>query len=1235
MGFKPTRTSQVQLQTGGGIPNFAGLRPTGIETAAKELSNLSQTYIKRAYNSAARRDKAEAALAGLDIVDPETGGIRQDLAEKAEEFWSSEGQTQYEATRDTSITNRMVVQLEAARDTYLMKDKLGIGVDGKNPERENYDRITNELRKQVESYPQALSMFDANLEKVNTSIELAQAKSRQEIEFAKEYDDNVQAATLAVELIGSIAENDALEDDVKRKILSTRMGVFNGIIEDITLSPAKDVRPGHKARTLLSLVQTKTAEGWFGSMISRQAANLKKADAFTIKGAEVYARKLAQQIRANGPAFLKEVIGDENSIGIDLSLIDIDTLANSVEQLGVKQSSLNSAVEAERQADIQPKVDQWLATNIYANEVTTDSLKRILNSDLVPIAKAMDAENPWKIVVKMRKAARTKLNGLLDTANAQAKLDERQAEDAVGGLADFIRTGVTSDNNLQNEGFDNALARAVILINDENTSEKVKDKLRDATAAASLRNIRAEETLIQMNMSAISARPNTEESRNLIEKTNELVEKLSQKEAGKNSAVLTQWSDFKNNNEQVLLTDQIRGALERHSEGKPLVLEGVDANFSNIEDIRELNTEMNLGLEALIERSITANENLVFKHTFNEQVENWIAKTDPTNVMLTRTPESAEEELSKLKEKMEDLTPNLSSDIDADTKFAQMESRLIDYTKKWQEADAIRIRLESVSQNWMNNNPTAGIMSREDIQKHDPPPNFDLTDNGSYPEMLNYVMKYGIIPDNMIEALNSAFLTDEEGFDRSMSFFSNVVGAMVVGTGRPKEQIVNHVLAQMNGAAGSRYSETRVASALSFAIESTLSYDEIKDAVTKGNYSTANTIAKGHVFPEAGMDSDDVKAFDSENDALFEAFSRILFNQSDSSILQLFGFSNQRTEEAKQFYQWLESTKGELAGKTMMQSTLEATPALKYQLLSIFRHELQLQNQTGTMTPQAVNGAVQRTMLRLGANFKIENQRVGSSLLTPVAPADGAMDWILPDIPDVIKAPLKAMGVMDRGVYAPRLVVNPASDQLIKTGLPATLHPKKYDILANQVLRGLEHTSDEQLNRIGANRNDLKYAIENGYVDFVRTSSLGNLDNLDSYKVIVRTGIRDGLFEYSEQSFPIVLFPDFVPNYQNDQLLTKLYNDALGDGVDAGYLNKTLLKINSYNMFFGAFAVRQAVMNELNNATNVGRPVSSGLIVNTAINTLARANGLDPIEMTNQDYDRFSSYFDVFTISDQ
>lgn len=1233
MGFKPTRTSQVQLQTGGGIPNFAGLKPTGIATAAKELSNLSQTYIKQAYNSAARRDKAEAALAGLDIVDPETGGIRQDLADKAQEFWSSEGQTQYEATRDTSITNRMVVQLEAARDTYLMKDKLGIGVDGKNPERENYDKITRELRSQVESYPQALSLFDANLEKVNTSIELAQAKSRQEVEYAKEYDDNVQAATLAVELIGSIAENDDLPDNDKRKILSTRMEVFKGIIEDISQSPAKDVRAGHKARTLLSLVQTKTAEGWFGSMISRQAANLQKEDAYTIKGAEVYARKLAQQIRANGPAFLKEIVGDEKNIGIDLSLVDIDTLANSVEQLGVKQSSLNSAVEAERQADIQPKVDQWLATNIFNNDVTAESLKRILNSNLVPIAKAMDAENPWKIVVKFRKAARTKLNGLLDTANAQARVDERKAEDAVGGLADFIRTGVTSDNNLQSEGFDNALARAVTLINDENTSEKVKDKLRDATAAASLRNIRAEETLIQMNMSAISASPNTEESRNLIEATNELVEKLSKKEAGKTSAVITQWSDFKNNNEQVLLTDQIRGALERHSEAKPLVLDGVDANFSNIEDIRQLNTEMNLGLESLIERSVTAHDNLKFKHTFNEQVENWIAKTNPTNVLLTRTPEAAEQELAELKERTDELTPNLASDIDADTKFAQMESRLIDYTKKWQEADAIRIRLESVNQNWMNNNPTAGIMSREDIQKHDPPPNFDLADNGSYPEMLNYVMKYGIIPDNMIEALNSAFLTDEEGFDRSMSFFSNVVGAMVVGTGRPKEQIVNHVLAQLNGNAGSRYSDTRVASALSFAIESPLSYDEIKDAVTKGNYSTANTIAKGSIYPEAGMEEKDVQAFDNENDALFEAFTRILFNQSDSSILQLFGFNNVRTEEAKQFYQWLESTKGELAGKNMVASTLEATPALKYQLLSIFRHEIQIAGQTGRMTPQAINGAVQRTMNRLGANFKIETQKVGTSLLTQPAPAQDAYDWILPSLPDAVKAPLRAMGVIDDGLYAYRLVVNPASDQLIKTGLPASLHPKKYDILASQVKRGLENLSDEQLNRIGANRNDLKYGIENGYVDFIRTSSLGNLDGLDSYKVIVRTGIRDGLFEYSEQSYPVVLFPDFVPSYQNDELLSKVYNDAINNGVDAGYLNKTLLKINSYNMFFGAFAVRQAVMNELNNATNAGRPVSSGLIVNTAINTLARANGLDPIEMTDQDYDRFSSYFDVFTVA--
>ena len=72
------------------------------------------------------------------------------------------------------------------------------------------------------------------------------------------------------------------------------------------------------------------------------------------------------------------------------------------------------------------------------------------------------------------------------------------------------------------------------------------------------------------------------------------------------------------------------------------------SNFINIEDIRELNTEMNLGLEALIERSIIIENK--YLSILLMVVENWIAKTDPTNVMLTRTPESTEEELSAKRE---------------------------------------------------------------------------------------------------------------------------------------------------------------------------------------------------------------------------------------------------------------------------------------------------------------------------------------------------------------------------------------------------------------------------------------------------------------------------------------------------------------------------------------------------------------------------------------------------------
>ena len=121
MGFEPTKQAKFSFRLAVGIPSFAGLRPTGIKRGKRGLAIFRKHILSEPIILPQDVTK-QKLLAGLDIVDPETGGIRQDLAEKAQEFWSSEGQTQYEATRDTSITNRMVVQLEPL-ERYLSYER--------------------------------------------------------------------------------------------------------------------------------------------------------------------------------------------------------------------------------------------------------------------------------------------------------------------------------------------------------------------------------------------------------------------------------------------------------------------------------------------------------------------------------------------------------------------------------------------------------------------------------------------------------------------------------------------------------------------------------------------------------------------------------------------------------------------------------------------------------------------------------------------------------------------------------------------------------------------------------------------------------------------------------------------------------------------------------------------------------------------------------------------------------
>ena len=69
-------------------------------------------------------------------------------------------------------------------------------------------------------------------------------------------------------------------------------------------------------------------------------------------------------------------------------------------------------------------------------------------------------------------------------------------------------------------------------------------------------------------------------------------------------------------------------------------------------------------------------------------------------------------------------------------------------------------------------------------------------------------------------------------------------------------------------------------------------------------------------------------------------------------------------------------------------------------------------------------------------------------------------------------------------------------------------------------------------------------------------------------------------------------------------------------------------KIYSYNKIFGEVAIRQAIINEMQETPNLSR----GRTIINAFNTIAGTMGYPPIEMSDENIDNYENFFDLFTI---
>lgn len=1228
MSFKPTRQSQVNFSSGGGIPNFNGLRPTGVEAAAKELRSLSGTYIKQAYESAAKKSVQAAALAGIDVIDPNTGTIRQDMVNKGADYWNDAAQQKYDATRDESIAARMSVKIDALGNKILATDKFGD--DGTQEWKDANALVQNEitaLKKQVEKYPVASASFDISLEKMNSQVAATQLKNRYEKQQADEINDLYTTANSAVANIGGLATKVGNLDGGK-ELIKFAVENFETIIADISNHAGADTNTGGKTAALLAGFQYQLAEGVLKSILVDNFDKMRDKDSYDTNSINSEALVMATNLEKN-PLLLAELVGNSSEIGIDLNLVDMDKLSQEVRRFGGELKEQAAASKQILVAENKASVDEWIVTNVNSVD-DVKALESMTFEQMKSQAFRLDPNSltQWSTLGTIMKSIDVRINSLKEDEITSNKIADREVGDKFAARIAYVKNGSTSNEALQTQGLKSVAQELSDQLEDhiagviDLPSPVLKD-IRGALASNFNRDVDLDTLQILGYMAIIKSKPGSSESMNLIREGNIALSNMEEKYPNANLRIKAKWMEFTGGLEQVQYLQAISTALEKYKQGKPIDDSESSIPLGNMETIVEINNRYNLGLGDDIERARKARANLDFQRDTQDQVTAFIAET-PTGgiVTLSRTPTVVKEELEELSVKLLETAKTEDDKIRAKQQIAEMTDRTGKYETKWNEAKVIDDKLGAYRDAWKSGIPVQGIADRTFIEKHAPPPSFDLSDSSTYPLTMQYVSDYGLLPSPMIETLKASLLQDEESFKATMSVFTSAVAQMVLATGQPKHIVQQKVLAQINGTDGTRNNDVRTNSMFQVALTGAFSFDEIKDMATKGTYGSFNSIAKGDVFSAAGID---YKEIEDNNDALFQAVMKLTFDQDRSFGLEYwFGGNDSANEE--RFNQWLSSQKDANAAVTLATNAFSASPNLKYQVLSLFRHEVVTAASSGMFDANALNGAIQRTWNRLNDSVSIEFEKVGTALLAPQL-TNQSLTGVALDIAAVVP---KALSMMDDAVYAPRIVINPAENQLVGTGLPTDLHPDRRELLNNMVLRGLTEVPDSYLDALGLRRSNVEEAIQSGYVYFRRTSPLGNPNGLDSYEVVVKTGISDGLFDFVDSSFTTTLFSDFVPNYRADTVLNQAYNKAVTNGVDVKFLGQ----VDSYSKIFGSYAVREAVKNEINKPSLTGGATAPSAITIAALNTLADLRGLPRIEnITSEQADAAADYFNLFTVA--
>lgn len=1260
MVYKPTRTSQVQFQSGGSA-NYGGLLKIAEsnEDLAKVLGSLGINRLKQENQIAEAKENRQAVVDGSQIFTATGDFISEETAKAANDYAYSSSAIKAEEARASSMVSYAEAQLIDSEKLVLKGDPFGEEENGLKP----LNDVVEDIENKIGDNELVKSIFQTLVTKKKTAIEVRQRLNVADREETKNYNQALESAQTITEKYKEVAYLTNNADE-----LHTQLTEGYGLLKLSTDVIETTVLPNVNGVDAAKKLEKAFITGMVGNFLVRQ-------------GVTEFQNSMKENVdNAYKPSFgfnriiesIRDGTFDNNIDGQFQPFIDKKEIIQMLKTARDEQESLRS----KKESDLNE-----LAADTKGD--LKDSMSKITDVDALDgyykdKILAMESSLPPGALAELAGAYRTLRGALISNNTAVIAANKQNLVRQIGTRSKEAQQNVYLNPDHNDETTFAFLSKFYVTNVDAlQQHPTVANDLLLGIKAITDRDIDGAKKMFEFHEAIFKAAPIASALRaKHFSSMQAIADDMTGSDATELKAKLVTIAD---EHEDAGVQIKVKSDITNLGNSVPL------ESFANTEELEKAIMTLGNADDLMVTFLEAENKNIVklFSTSMNSAASVFKAthsldNISASNILSGRGGADPSQVYQQIRLWQEDTIANQREGMTRGSeKFeaavTSMMTHAAQYAKKYEAEKKKAISVQNEMKAFKNHaRPT---IKRSLVEEVVTLPAFDLEDPAYVSSVADFAINFGIIHSSFLEAVNTSLVGYTSGLREDTGDDEGASGTQPVDKVKDMVRVADSLVRRL--AANNKHLTVRGARALFFEQLALRAQGDIGTGSI--NAAKAFNMMFHGVSPENAINAatkiQDMESLNVKVGSMYAGYKEPEFNMAtDSGAMNVFIDISQKhldpnlwgdislalgmTEDSEMYAATRKFWRDNKPPDGWIGEQMAANPMVKDLVIGTFRRvlaEYSVDNATD------LNGVVVDTWNRLRNNVGMELRRSGyidifekARLYDPaqIIGAQGpATQYTLGMGNAVIYTITDQLGITDHNTYSAHMVVNPITPWFQTYGnFPSDgiLDPKK--TIVEDVAFIVNEMNIDFMSRFGHPKEDFMQGIANGDIIFTANSRLGDEPESQTYTVSIKTpdGTQTPIMENYSPDFEAMKVSGIYDLAIQGVHFGKQSSHNMDETSIGQYTEdeaQVLFKVYRDTALIGRYAIRKAIEREMNLQSTVGLADKINLVLNTAL-AASQQNmiiGLDPsrnitqekYNFTDADIRRFASFFqNVFNIPD-